>query len=77
MTSQDASTKVDGEKRHARGEEIPDSSVKVNHNLYIHVDIYSYMAHNKSDIIHAIATVAIYVLRLSRSITSLSGYLAC
>ena len=28
MTSQDASTKVDGEKRNVHGEEIPDSSVK-------------------------------------------------
>ena len=35
MTSQDASIKVDGEKRHASGEEIPDSSVKVNHSLYL------------------------------------------
>ena len=34
MTPQDASTKVDREKRHVRGEEIPDSSVKVRHSLY-------------------------------------------
>lgn len=29
MSSQDASIKVDGEKRHVHGEDIPDSSVKV------------------------------------------------
>ena len=40
MTPQDASTKVDGEGRHVRGEEIPDSSVKVIGIVYyIHVDI--------------------------------------
>ena len=33
MTSQDASTKVDGKKRHARVEEMPDSSVKIRHSL--------------------------------------------
>lgn len=33
MTPQDASTKVDGEGRHVRGEEIPDSSVKVRHTV--------------------------------------------
>ena len=40
MTPQDASTKVDGEKRHVRGEEIPDSSVKVRHSLYTYIIYY-------------------------------------
>ena len=55
MTSQDASIKVDGEKRHASGEEIPDSSVKVNHSLYL-LGMCRYIATwhiIKSDIIHA------------------------